>query len=130
MRFKIFLIRHEASIREFVRFGIVGGVSALCLYGVYYLLLRYTNHSVAYTIGYLVSFLLNYLLSIVFTFKVKSQSKKFLGFVLSHIINYTLQIVLLNFFVYIGCSKQWAPLPVLAICVPTNYLIVRHFLKK
>ncbi len=122
--------KETGLIHEVFRFGLVGGVSVLCLYGVYYLLLNYTNHSLAYSIGYFISFLLNYFLSVAFTFKVKSQSDKFLGFAFSHIVNFTLQILLLNIFVYIGVRKQLAPFPVLAICVPTNFALVRYFLKK
>lgn len=115
---------------EIVRFGIVGCTSALCLYVVYLLLLNYINHSISYAIGYFVSFLLNYYLSVYFTFKVKSQINKFGGFALSHVINFCLQIALLNIFICIGFSEKWAPVPVLLICIPTNFFLVRFFLNR
>lgn len=120
----------QKYLGEVIRFCIVGCASALCLYLVYYVLLHFLNHSLAYSIGYFVSFLLNYVLSLVFTFKEKSEAKKFFGFALSHVINFFLQIVLLNLFIYIGVNEKIAPIPVLAICVPTNFVLVRYFIKK
>lgn len=115
---------------EIVRFGIVGCASALFLYLVYYLLLFVINHTIAYSVGYFISFLLNYYLSVVYTFKVHSKAQNFLGFTLSHVVNFTLQILLLNIFIYFGISAKIAPIPVLAICIPTNFILVRYFLNK
>ncbi len=114
---------------EIIRFGIVGIISALCLYVVYYILLNYINPTISYSIGYLVSFLLNYILSVFFTFKVKPKGKKFLGFAFSHVINFALQALLLNIVIYLGCNKRLAPIPVLMVCIPTNFILVRFFLK-
>ena len=36
----------------------------------------------------------------------------------------------LNFFLWLGVSKQLAPLPMFCICVPVNFLLVRFFLKR
>ena len=55
---------------------------------------------------------------------------KFGGFALSHVINFSLQIVLLNIFIFIGFGEKWAPVPVLIICIPTNFILVRYFLNK
>ena len=55
---------------------------------------------------------------------------KFGGFAFSHVLNYCLQLVLLNIFLFLGCGEKWAPTPVLSICIPTNYILVRHFLHK
>ncbi len=130
MRKERILILYRRYIGEIVRFGLVGIVSAGCLYGVYYILLQFINPTLSYSIGYFISFLLNYALSICFTFKVKSKGVKILGFALSHVINYTLQVLLLNFVIFLGCSKKIAPIPVLMVCIPTNFLLVRYFLKK
>lgn len=121
---------YDKYLGEVIRFCIVGCVSALCLYIVYYIFLYFFTPTISYSIGYFVSFSINYLLSVFFTFKVKSKGTKFLGFALSHIINYTLQVILLNLFILWGCEKILAPLPVLGICIPINYIMVRSFLKK
>ncbi len=39
--------------------------------------------------------------------------------------NYLLQIGLLNFFLWTGVDEVWAPLPVYAITVPVNFILVR-----
>lgn len=118
------------NIGEFIRFGIVGVVSVCVLYLCYYLLLFFINHSIAYTIGYIISLVVNYYLTLVFTFKEKTSYKKTAGFLLSHVINYCLQIILLNVFIYWGIDSRYALIPVLMICVPTNFIFVRFFIKK
>ena len=91
------------------------------------------NHVIvtsANTIAYVISFIFNYIASTRYTFKVKSNVKRSVGFVFSHIINYLLQTVVLNFFVGIGLNKQIAMMPMFAITVPTNFILVRFFLKR
>lgn len=123
-------ILKEKHFVEFFKFCIVGSLSAISLYVVYYILISYYSHTISYTIGYIISFILNYILSVVFTFKVKSGPGKMIGFVLSHLINYGLQILLLNIFIVVGINKVLSPVPVLLICVPTNFMMVSFFLKK
>ena len=81
-------------------------------------------------VGYVVSLAFNYFASVRFTFRVKSNAKKGIGFFLSHCINFLLQTLFLNLFLALGVSKNWAPLPMFAVCVPINFLLVRYFLKK
>ena len=103
-------MQKKETLGELIRFGIVG-----------------TN--VAYTIGYVLSFLVNYYLSAHFTFKEKTSAKNGLGFGGAHLVNYLLHIVLFNFFLWIGLSRELAPLAVLAIAVPTNFVLVRFVFK-
>jgi putative flippase GtrA len=114
---------------EIIRFGIVGCLVVAIQYGVYYLLLPLLSHNESYSIGYLVSFCINYLLTTSFTFKRKKSFGNGIGFVFCHIFNYFLQIVLLNVFILVGCTKQLAPIPIFIICVPTNYMLVRYVIK-
>ena len=115
---------------EFIRFGIVGCVAVAVQYGVYWLCLHSLSHNIAFTIGYIVSFAVNYLLTTAFTFKASRSVKNGVGFAVCHVINYLLQVGLLNLFLYFGLSKELAPIPVFAICVPTNFLLVRLVMKK
>ncbi len=110
---------------EVVRFCAVGVIAAAIQYGMYYLMLLFTSHNVAYSIGYLVSFAANYLLTTSFTFKTRKKVGNGIGFAVCHVINYSLQVGLLNLFIWLGLSKIVAPIPVFAICVPTNFLLVR-----
>lgn len=115
---------------EFIRFGIVGCIAVCVQYLAYFLLLNICSHNVSYTFGYIISFVVNYILTTSFTFKTKKSKKNGLGFALSHMINYCMQVGFLNMFIFIGCSKQIAPIPVFVICVPTNFIFVRYFMKR
>ena len=52
------------------------------------------------------------------------------GFALSHAVNYLLQMATIHFFVWVGVPERLAPIPMFAICVPVNFLLVRFFLKR
>ena len=114
---------------ELIRFGIVGVIAVAIHYGVYWVLQHWINVNVAYTIGYFVSFLFNYYLSAHFTFREKTSTKNGAGFIGAHVFNYFLQIGLFNLFLWLGLSREVAPLAVLLIAVPTNFLIVRFVFK-
>ena len=64
------------------------------------------------------------------SFRVKANAKRGAGFLFSHIVNYCLQMLTLNFFLWLGLSKAVAPIPMFCICVPINFLLVRFFLKR
>ena len=115
---------------EVIRFIITGVVSTLTTYLVYWVLLPILNHSIAFLVGYLVAVIVNYIMTTSFTFKVKATKKNGLGFIVSNIINFVLSEAFLNLFIYLGVSKQWAPIPMYAICIPINFLIVRYVMKK
>ena len=87
-------------------------------------------HNLAYTIGYIVSFLVNYLLTTSFTFKAVRSLYSGIGFGVCHVINYLMHIGLLNFFIFMGLPKAVAPIPVLCICVPTNFFLVKFVMVK
>ncbi|MCR5130274.1 MAG: GtrA family protein [Prevotella sp.] len=121
---------HKEQLGEIVRFGIIGVTATILQYGVYLVLLRWLHPTIANTVGYIVSFLFNYVASTRYTFRVKSTARRGAGFAFAHLINYTLQTLLLSLFLWLGLSKPIAMLPVFAICVPINFLLVRFFLKR
>ena len=118
------------KIGEILRFGIVGAIAALLQYGVYLAMLIITSPGVANTIGYIISFIFNFFASTHYTFKVKANAKRGMGFALSHVVNYLLQTVTLLLFIYIGVPKAYAPIPMFCVCVPVNFILVRYFLTK
>lgn len=126
----IFEYRKRQSLREVVRFGITGVISTLVTYGVYYILLTWINPTFSFTIAYIVAMVVNYLLTTLFTFRVNANTKNALGFIVSNGINYGLCTLLLNLFIWLGVSKQLAPIPMYAISIPVNFLIVRCVMKK
>ena len=78
-----------------------------------------------YAIGYIISFCANYFLSARFTFKSHTTKKNGVGFAAAHVFNFFLQLGLLNFFIWLGVPKEWAPFPMYCIAVPSNFIIVR-----
>lgn len=129
------------KLGEVIRFGIVGGLATVLQYVIYLAMMPVLNHFIpqmgnhslattANTIAYIVSFIFNFIASTRYTFKVKANAKRGVGFTLSHVVNYTMQTVCLNLFVGLGLAKQWAMIPTLCICIPVNFLLVRFFLKK
>ena len=111
---------------QFVRFGVVGTVSSAIHYGVYCLVLLVANANISFTAGYAVGFICNYFLTTFFTFRSKPSSRNAVGFGFSHLINYLLEIGLLNLFLGIGAGELLAPILVMIIVVPINFLIL-HF---
>ncbi len=120
----------RARLGEIVRFGLVGATATVLQYVIYVAVSGWLHPAVANTVGYAISFVYNYIASTKFTFRVKSSARRGAGFALSHVVNYLLQTVCLTFFLWLGVPDTLAPLPMFAICVPINFLLVRYFLKK
>ena len=94
-----------------------------------YLLQVYINVNVAYTTGYLISLVCNFFLTAYLTFHSAPSIKKVIGFGGSHLVNYLIHMFLFNFFLYIGISRILAPILVLAVAVPINFLLLRWVFK-
>ena len=123
-------LTQKKSLREFVRFCVVGVIATGIHYGVYLLLLRLMPANPAYTIGYVVSLGCNLLLTSLFTFRERITWKRTLGFLASHGVNYALHIAFLNLFLYFGVEERWAPILVYCLVVPINFILVRTVFKK
>lgn len=119
----------KAVIGEFVRFGIVGGFCTALHYGIYYVLQLAINVNIAYTLGYALSFIANFYLTSWFTFGTSPSWRKLFGMGGAHAVNYVLHIVLLNLFILLGIAQEWAPIPVFAIAIPVNFILVRFVFK-
>lgn len=115
---------------EFIRFVMVGVFATALHYGIYFLLQKIINVNIAYTLGYALSFIANFYLTAYFTFGKKPSWSKAFGFGGAHLFNYLLHIGLLNTFLWLGLSKAIAPIPVFAIAIPVNFLLVRFVFKR
>lgn len=122
-------MKSRQTLKEAMRFGIVGVAATALHYGIYYLLQPYINVNIAYTIGYVLSFIVNFYLTSYFTFGTSPSWKKLIGMGGAHAVNYLLHLSLLNLFLFMGISKTWAPIPVFAIAIPVNFLLVRFVFK-
>lgn len=125
-----FATKHNATMGEVLRFGLVGTTATIVQYLVYWICLHWMGAWLSLTIGYVVSFVFNFFASARFTFRVKANARRGAGFLLSHVVNYLLQTLTLHIFIWLGVSKQFAPIPMFCVCVPINFLLVRHFLKR
>lgn len=119
------MLKNKEKIVEFIRFCVVGGIATGVHYGIYYLLQRTIEVNAAYTGGYLVSLVCNFFLTSYLTFRRAPSTKRALGFGASHLVNYLLHMGLFNLFLYLGLAKELAPIPVLAVVVPINFLLLR-----
>lgn len=117
------------QLPAFVRFILVGVFATALHYGIYYLMQQAVNVNLAYSTGYVLSFIANFYLTAFFTFREKPSWKKAFGFGGAHLVNYLLHIILLNLFLWAGLSKPFAPIPVFAIAIPVNFLLVRFVFK-
>ena len=122
-------LRSKRTLAEAIRFALVGAFATGLHYALYLLLKRWLPLSVAYTVGYVVSFVVNFYLTAFFTFGTRPSWKRFAGMAGAHGVNYLLHIVLLNLFVWLGIPDALAPLPVFAIAIPVNFLLVRFVFK-
>ncbi len=133
MRMKQIINRFNPDQRqklgEVLRFGVVGVVATLLQLVIYWILLPWSSVPVANTVGYAVSFVFNFMASTRYTFRVKANARRGVGFALSHLINYLLQMATITLFVWLGVPEKWAPIPMFAVCVPVNFLLVRFVLK-
>ena len=128
--------------REFIRFCIVGAI-AMGLHYAIYLFLLWTmgidwsaakgadwRATLAYTVGYAIALGVNMLLTARFTFHEQLNIKRGGGFLVSHAINYALEIGLLNLFLAMHVAEWLAPLLVLLVAVPINFVLVRFAFKR
>lgn len=119
----------KQTVKEFVKFAIVGVVATGIHYAIYLILQKAIGTGIAFTIGYAVSFIANFLLTSRFTFKAKATVKKGIGFGTAHLCNYLLQMGLLYAVLAIGVRRDIAPVPVYCIAIPLNFLMVRFVFK-
>ena len=123
-------MKHLKRFPEFIRFVMVGILATALHYGIYFLLQRFINVNIAYTLGYALSFIANFYLTAYFTFGKKPSWSKAFGCGGAHLFNYLLHSGLLNTFLWLGLSKTLAPIPVFAIAIPVNFLLVRFVFKR
>ena len=124
----------KEAIGEIVRFSVVGVLVTAIHYVVYWLLQLVVNVNIAWTAGYIAGFVVNYYLSAYYIFREKTSVENGAGFGGAHLVNYFLQMVLLNFFIWLGFCATMAPIGVHAVSIPVNFLVVRfvfkHFKRK
>ena len=69
-------MKHLKRFPEFIRFVMVGVLATALHYGIYFLLQRFINVNIAYTLGYALSFIANFYLTAYFTFGKKRHGAR------------------------------------------------------
>lgn len=121
------LHKHLLNIREFVRFCIVGTISALIDGLFFYALLQLTSYQISLVVGYLVGLIFNYSLTIYWTFKQKPNRNNVLGVITAHLLNlFVVRMGLMLFFTkIILLSEEYAYIPTIFISVIVNFVMVK-----
>ena len=117
-------------LTPFARFVLVGILATGIHYGLYLALRAALPLNVAYTAGYVVSLVANFYLTALFTFGRRPSWGKAVGFGGAHAVNYGLHILLLNLFLLLGVPAALAPVPVFAVAVPVNFLLLRFVFRR
>lgn len=107
----------------------MGVIATAVNYVIYLLGICFLSPAVAMLIACVVATIVNYFMTTGFTFKVERNRRNALGFVATNLINMGLNEAFLYLFIWIGVNEKVAPVPMYAICVPVNYLLVRHVMR-
>lgn len=116
--------KSHKTLGEIVRFALTGVIATAIHYSIYWGLRQWIDFNIAYTVGYIISFVCNFVLTSVFTFKKKANIRRGIGFGGAHLFNYLFQMALLNIFIHFGIDQSLAPIPVYAIAIPINFLLI------
>jgi hypothetical protein len=115
---------------EFLRFLICGFTTTVFSYLLYIILLFAIDYKYAYTLSFIFSILFSYFINTYVVFRKKFDRKKLIKFPLLYIIQYLLGLMLTIWFVsYCNFSAYLAPLIVVILTIPLNFIIVRFFLR-
>lgn len=116
-----------ATIKQFIKFGLVGVSNTLISLGTYYLLYFFgVNYLIANTIGFVVSVLNSYYWNNKYVFKktqeghLKPLIKTFLSYGSTFLLSTVLLFIMVQYF---GVSEVFAPIATLVITIPLNFLM-------
>ncbi len=115
---------------EAVRFVIVGIAATGLHYLIYLGLVNCMPANPAYALGYIISFIGNFYATSYFTFHATPSWKRLAGMAGAHGINFLVHMGLFNLFLWAGVPEWLVPVPVYAIAVPLNFVLVRFVFKK
>ena len=118
------------SFKEIIRFVIVGVVATLFNYGVYSVCILFTTPAISMLIATVLATILNYFMTTSSTFRVKRNVQNGIGFIITNLIILALNEAFLFLFIFLGVSERIAPLPMYAVCIPINFLLVRNVMRR
>ena len=123
-------LKSDSKYGQFLRFCINGVLAVAIQYAVYWVLIKWINVNIAYTLSYLVSFCCNFVITSYWTFHSSPSWKRLIGFGSSHIVNFFVQLGFLNLYLWLGIPKEWAALLAMGSAVPVNFAMLHFVYKK
>lgn len=129
----------KKSVRQFILFGLVGGLNTILSLVIYWVLVHFHVHYVvANTIGFIITVFISYVLNTLFTFqKEENNSPKWSLKTLAKVyVSYSftglfLSNILLYLFVDIaGINVQLAPIIGLLVTIPINFILNKFWAYK
>jgi putative flippase GtrA len=117
----------KAELLRFAKFVLVGGLNTTLTFGIYEILLLYLTYLPAYTLAFASGIAISYLLSGSLVFRSELSVRRGVVYALFYLGVYLLNAVLIAFCVRsLGIAPAWAPLLVLVITVPVNFIGARR----
>ena len=117
------------QLPEFVRFVMVASCDSSALRIVFCITTGYQCKHSLYT-GICSQLHRQFLSDCLLYLRPEALMEKSLGFGGAHLCSYLLHMGLLNLSLWMGIPKPLAPIPVFAIAIPVNFLLVRFVFKR
>lgn len=114
----------------FNRFILVGATTTLVTYLIYIIFLFFFNYLLAYTVSFILGILLSYYLNSSIVFHSKMAIFKALLFSIIYVLQFLLGITFLYIIVkHLDFDKRIAPIVIVFITIPINYILNKRILK-
>ena len=124
----------KQSINQAMKFSLIGLINTLNSWLIYYILIFLNiNYLISTTIAYLISSIIGYSLNKNWSFKNNNENhtkvikKYYITYISSYCLNICIMYLLVNIF---KCSNLIAPLLVLLITVPYNFILSKYWVFK
>lgn len=123
-------VRDYASLIQFIKFSIVGLSNTVISLAVYYALLWLgSNYFIANTIAWIVSVFNAFYWNNKYVFKngnsyIKALIRTYMSYGVSFILGSSILVILIEYF---GVSEKLAPILVLVITIPLNFLMNKYW---
>ena len=119
-------LRAIVAASSFLRFLISGGVNTAATYGLYLVLLRFTDYKVAYTIAYVVGIVLAFAINRLFVFRTHRGWRSMVLFPFVYLAQYLVSVGVVWVWVErLHLWKEAAPLVAIVITIPMTFVLSR-----
>ena len=117
--------------REFLSFAVLGAINTLLGLVLYWLLLRWMSHTLAYAISYVAGIVFSAAMNARFTFRTALTARSFVLFAAWTLGLYAFNALFLELLVrYVGIDPKYAVLVVIAVAVPLGFIGSRWSLRR